>query len=59
VPQILPWAAHVVGTQTHLLATLQTSGGEQVPQSSVPPHPSGIVPQVAPWAVQLVGVQPH
>ena len=31
----------------------------QVPQLSVPPHPSPTLPQFFPSALQLVGVQPH
>src|SRR6185295_16926028 len=32
---------------------------QHVPQSSVPPHPSGIVPQFFPCAAHVVGVQPQ
>jgi hypothetical protein len=31
----------------------------QVPQLSVPPHPSGAVPQVRPSSAQVFGTQTH
>ena len=33
------------------------AGKVQVPQDSVPPHPSGMDPQFAPSAAQVVGTQ--
>jgi hypothetical protein len=51
-PQAAPNAAHVVGV--HLLAPHwlgppppHVAGAMQLPQLSVPPHPSGIVPHAA------------
>jgi hypothetical protein len=35
----------------------QLSGAVQVPQSSVPQQPSGMVPQFLPSALQVVGAQ--
>jgi hypothetical protein len=35
------------------------AGAVHVPQSSVPPQPSGIMPQFAPFAWQVVLMQPH
>src|SRR5262249_14675891 len=32
-------------------------GAVHVPQTSVPPHPSGMEPQFLPWALHVVGVQ--
>jgi len=49
------WQPHRFGTfpPPHVL------GAVHVPQSSVPPHPSGMVPQLAPSAAHVLGVQPH
>lgn len=58
-PQFLPWAAHVVGTQTphtfDVPAPPQVSPATlQSPQCSVLPHPTFRSPQVFPCAAQLV-----
>ena len=40
-------------------APAQVSGAVQVPQSSVPPQPSGMLPQFMPRAAHVVGVHPQ
>src|SRR5207253_1765755 len=37
----------------------QVCGAVQVPQESMPPHPSGTIPQFLPRPTQVAGVQPH
>jgi hypothetical protein len=44
-------------SQSALATPLHSGGSTPVPQSRVPPHPSGIVPHCVGW--QVVGVQPH
>jgi hypothetical protein len=60
-PQSFPCAAQVVGVQgaaAQVFEAVQTFPLPQVPQSSVPPQPSGIVPQVLLSYAQVVRVQP-
>jgi hypothetical protein len=59
LPQLVPSAAHVVGTHSHTLLAPQASPAPQVPQFSVPPQPSPTLPQAAPSAAQVVGVHWH
>jgi len=67
MPQEKPWPAHVCavhipGPQTFALVPPQTSVPVQVPQSSVLPHPSGVLPQLKPSDMHAAGVQggaPH
>jgi hypothetical protein len=59
-PQFLPCTAHVVGVHALVTQTLLVHVWfvVHVPQSSVPPHPSGMDPQFLPCAAHVVGVQP-
>ena len=60
LPQVLPWAEQVVGTQPQILDVPlppQVWGLTHVPQLSVPPQPSETLPQVRARAEQVVGVQ--
>jgi len=68
LPSPPPSAAFAVGLKklesaggtAHMLGTPpppQISGLLQVPQTNVPPHPSGILPQFLPWAAHVVGTQ--
>lgn len=50
-PQVLPWAAHVVGVQQRFL--LQTLPASHVPQFWYPLQPSLARPQLKPWAEQV------
>jgi hypothetical protein len=47
----------VVGVEPMQTLALQTYPELQVPQLSVPPHPSEIEPQFLFWAAQVVGAQ--
>jgi hypothetical protein len=61
-PQLSPRAAQVVGVHPQTLGLPvppQVWGAVQVPQLSVPPHPSGMDPQLSPRAAQVVGVHPQ
>jgi hypothetical protein len=54
VPQFLPCAAQVVGTQDVQTLLVQLWPAPHVPQVSAPPQPSPTVPQFLPCAAQLV-----
>lgn len=56
VPHWAPaWAQLFVGWHSHAFEALQTSPAPQVPQSKVPPHPSGVEPQLAERLAQVSG----
>ncbi|HVE66197.1 MAG TPA: hypothetical protein VNC59_06420, partial [Thermoanaerobaculia bacterium] len=64
VPQVLPVAAHVVGTQARPPKPQTPStpppphvwGQPQLPQEILPPQPLSIVPQVLPSVAHVLGM---
>jgi hypothetical protein len=61
-PQFAPLAAQVVGLHSHLLRlplAAQVSGAVHLPQSRVPPHPSGARPHWALSIAHVFGLQPQ